>query len=908
MNNKPPWKTTSNKTTPLDNLMMSYADLSGGKKGSGGAASFKGPALKDVKIEKSSAPEYKASQKSRDWSTLSQNLEDAFVITSTSSAVPAPHQGAINVSFQQQNPIIPSQQVIPQSREESIDEWGDFQDFSKINTHVQNQQKGPFSIPPTSIENFGITSKSSTQPYMSSQQPLTPWSQSTHSFNNADDEDDDFADFVTAAPNRISPQTSANSIPNVDVVPSQTILPSLSSIAPSLSSNTQKSDDVYSSNTIGSRLATFQEESPIHRFKPTIPQSSNFELMSKPSELHSNLEVRHKVDSDDDDDFGDFATSRNVITSSNQKTFPTMKIFPAPVSNTAVDPLETNINQESLINDNTFTASFASSPTLQPIQTSDDKYSAFRNAFGGETTAISDDTKETSIRQKTFSGTHDEINNSEISAIDIFGDDAMSKQPSSYEVELKPSLVFSLPIQNSSNSSSTLNSRPGNVLNNQSNSSVIEEDDFGDFIAVRNDEKMDSSENCNDLSDLGNKNSVLHKPSETKHVRSDNFFMPQQVLGGTGGGLNSSAIMPVWHDSEPPPLMDDHSISNEINKEHGNGAIGLNDDFFHGFEDHDVASIGEPNDGFGCTSILDEDPYFDEELSNKALSQNETSSNKLASSNLVVDSTLRNPSITSLNLRLGSSSPEEERVPHCNEVQNPHEGPDNVDPLSNDNFTRSNSNTKEETLTNGVESHADSSKIHFNTWLAALKQIYSLISQATDAFTYIPNNAVLQEVLDSEEGSNYIKNIVEIYRVYKRIKVSHKKYTSTISKIKSESFNDEGHVQLNQTQDKIEQAWKQLIINLNGKSIIPERALFDFSAELLKELENDNFQQKVGNSCGICLLNVSSNNHISKLESEQNGKFVDAVLKHGNGMYHSTCANFWVNRVELVLPTLNETN
>jgi len=366
--------------------------------------------------------------------------------------------------------------------------------------------------------------------------------------------------------------------------------------------------------------------------------------------------------------------------------------------------------------------------------------------------------------------------------------------------------------------------------------------------------------------------------------------------------------MPVWHDSEPPPLMDDHSISNEMNKERGNGDIGLNDDFFQGFEDRDAASIGEPNDGFGCTSILDEDPYFNEETSNKTLSQKETSSTILAQSNLVVDSTLRNPSIASLNLRLGSSSPEEETVSHCNEVQNPHEGLDNVDPLSNDDFARSNSNTKEETLSNGVEGHEDSSKMHFSTWLAALTQIYSLISQATDAFTYIPNNAVLQEVIDSEEGSNYIKNIIEIYRVYKRIKVSHKRYTRTISKIKSKTFSDEGHKQLNQIQDKIEQAWKQLIINLNGKSIIPERALFDFSAELLKELENDNFQQKVGNSCGICLLNVSSNNHISKLESEQNGKFVDAVLQHGNGMYHSTCANFWVNRVELVLPSLNETN
>ena len=73
------------------------------------------------------------------------------------------------------------------------------------------------------------------------------------------------------------------------------------------------------------------------------------------------------------------------------------------------------------------------------------------------------------------------------------------------EVELKPSLIFAVPIQNSSNSSGTLDLSPGNVLNDQSNPSQTEEDDFGDFIAVRNDKKTDSSQNYNDLSDLGNK-------------------------------------------------------------------------------------------------------------------------------------------------------------------------------------------------------------------------------------------------------------------------------------------------------------------------------------------------------------------------------------------------------------------
>ena len=113
-------------------------------------------------------------------------------------------------------------------------------------------------------------------------------------------------------------------------------------------------------------------------------------------------------------------------------------------------------------------------------------------------------------------------------------------------------------------------------------------------------------------------------------------------------------------------------------------------------------------------------------ISNKTLSQKETSSNKLAPPNSIVDSVLRNPSITSLNLRLGSSSPEEETVSHCNEVQNPHERLDNVDPLSNDNFARSNSNAKEEKLTNGLEVHDDSSKIIFKSRINHIHLLFVL--------------------------------------------------------------------------------------------------------------------------------------------------------------------------------------
>ena len=67
----------------INDLMMAFTDLNATNKSSG--AGFKGPAMKDVKVEKSTGPSFQPSQKARDWSSLAQNLEDAFVLNSSTS-------------------------------------------------------------------------------------------------------------------------------------------------------------------------------------------------------------------------------------------------------------------------------------------------------------------------------------------------------------------------------------------------------------------------------------------------------------------------------------------------------------------------------------------------------------------------------------------------------------------------------------------------------------------------------------------------------------------------------------------------------------------------------------------------------------------------------------------------------
>ena len=299
MSQKAPWPTSTSKTgLPLDNLMMAYADLSGGKKG---ASSFKGPALKDVKVEKSQGPSYKPSQKSRDWTSLEQNLEDAFVISSSSSktttapgllantshVIPQPSSSFVSPPATHHNPVC---------ADAPKDEWGDFQDFSAQSQIQRTPQYGKCNLPISHIQS--PSEIANIRPFPSS--ALASSDQTT-----ANVDDDDFSDFVTAAPSKPKPLFSSipsSTISNISTS-SHIIPPPSSSCFLANDSNLKTTGtDLLTSNTIGSRLATFQEESPIHRFKTNNPISFG---VSKPLEaLNASPYNVQVVQEDDEDDFG----------------------------------------------------------------------------------------------------------------------------------------------------------------------------------------------------------------------------------------------------------------------------------------------------------------------------------------------------------------------------------------------------------------------------------------------------------------------------------------------------------------------------------------------------------------------------------------------------------------------------
>ncbi len=187
----------SKSKSSLDSLMMSYTDLSAPSR----ASTFKGPALKDVKVNKQVAPSFKPSDKSRDWSTLAQNLENAFG-----------HNGQSSSDQSQVQPVISSIPPPPiKTFPCDLDDWGDFQTTSSAEFLVL--QGPPSQSVPLGVISSGVSHsqkpKTCVNPNMmiafTSAPALRVEAAATVTTVEAMSQIDEFSDFI-----------SASSIPSID--------------------------------------------------------------------------------------------------------------------------------------------------------------------------------------------------------------------------------------------------------------------------------------------------------------------------------------------------------------------------------------------------------------------------------------------------------------------------------------------------------------------------------------------------------------------------------------------------------------------------------------------------------------------------------------------------------------------
>ena len=321
------------KGNNLDSLMMAYADLSGGNRGS----SFKGPPLKEVKNDKPAAPAFKPSSKARDWSSLEQALEDAFVISPSPAAPkvelqPNPTMSAFSQWQPQPGPVQPTS--LP-ARQVSTDDWGDFQDFQSP-TEASKPIVEPHHLKPVA-------------------------------------EDDDFADFVTASgPPATQPghhelsRAQPSSLGLVQPLPTQPF-----GGPPNLVIN--------SSQGVGLRLASFQEESPVHNFRVGTT-TAKFEPPSlSVSESPSRFEAF--FGGTDDESFPAPKTDTFQPTLPSASSFPVFDaVMPTLDASDAPLPDLGSLSSIPIINPGASTTSMSSQASSSglptPMALSNDKYSA----------------------------------------------------------------------------------------------------------------------------------------------------------------------------------------------------------------------------------------------------------------------------------------------------------------------------------------------------------------------------------------------------------------------------------------------------------------------------------------------------------------------------------------------------
>jgi len=148
-------------------------------------------------------------------------------------------------------------------------------------------------------------------------------------------------------------------------------------------------------------------------------------------------------------------------------------------------------------------------------------------------------------------------------------------------------------------------------------------------------------------------------------------------------------------------------------------------------------------------------------------------------------------------------------------------------------------------------------------WCLLLTEILTLIESTRDTFDNIISEDLKEEVITSEQGKNFLQNLYEVHSVYSRVAVSFKHRLGV-------EEEKEGLEQVGQFCDEIDRDWKRLNEHCDSYGVLTKP---------------DNGDDVGDGVCSVCLG-------------------VGGSLVYGEAAYHPGCANYWVNCVRDTLPHL----
>ncbi|XP_014662271.1 PREDICTED: synergin gamma-like [Priapulus caudatus] len=172
----------------------------------------------------------------------------------------------------------------------------------------------------------------------------------------------------------------------------------------------------------------------------------------------------------------------------------------------------------------------------------------------------------------------------------------------------------------------------------------------------------------------------------------------------------------------------------------------------------------------------------------------------------------------------------------------------------------------------------DSDK-HGYEWNRCLSSCRSMLKDSNKIFNNISSSSICSELIRSEQGSAYLDSVVEIYRVACRVMLS----------LQSCSI---GSSELAAVVKDINRLWTNLTAFIAGSAVMPEPSALDFSPCVVRP------EHGVSKACGVCLLSVDQRSRAFDHPTDT------SKLSYGGRQYHATCANFWVNSVDSLLPAL----
>ncbi|XP_048508508.1 synergin gamma-like isoform X2 [Athalia rosae] len=169
-------------------------------------------------------------------------------------------------------------------------------------------------------------------------------------------------------------------------------------------------------------------------------------------------------------------------------------------------------------------------------------------------------------------------------------------------------------------------------------------------------------------------------------------------------------------------------------------------------------------------------------------------------------------------------------------------------------------------------------------WKQYMESCVLLLQVAANIFTSIASEEVLQEVLSTAQGYNFLCNLAEVAAVCRRVNFSHKELDINIMGF------DDLLMDIDRTWAEMEPFYSNIpVIHLASNALtIYHDVTFCNYFQIVTELPVWPLHQGENITCSLCLTVVTSGRIVCNENS-----------------YHVTCANLWLNCVNNHLPVLS---